>query len=147
MKQIRPHARLLRIWRVYLILLSIPPAFALSLLMQIGFAPWFIAVGTWGIVFLCIYLLYLPARWRVLLFSVDARAITRKSGVFFLKTEVLPLDAVCFTSIIRNPIPRVFGLYSLRISAVGASLSIPGLTRADAQTLASSLRQEEDSPS
>jgi len=147
MKQIRPHAKLLRTWRVYLILLSILPAFALSLFMQVGSTSWFIAAGAWGIVFLCIYLLYLPARRRGLSFSIDARAITRKSGVFFLKTETLPLCAVCFTAIIRSPVVRMFGLCSLRIAAPGVSLSVPGLMRTDAQALALSLRQWEEGPS
>jgi len=103
--------------------------------MQIGSVIWLISVGAWGFAFLYLYLFYLPARWRGLSFSLDTHAISRRSGVFFLKTEALPTQAVRFTSIVRDPVLRVFGLCTLRVAAPGAGLSIHGLTQAEAREL------------
>ena len=141
MKQIQPDTKLLYIWRIFLILIMAPPAFVISFLLQIGSAPWIIAAGAWAAVFLYIYLIYLPARWRNLSFSVDKLAVCRKSGVYFRKTETLPLTAIRFTSIMQDPVFRIFGLCTLRIAAAGTSLFICGIHRADASALALALRK------
>ena len=147
MNKIRPDIKLLHAWRTCLILLSAPPAFLFSLLLQIGSAPWFLAAGAWGLVFLYVYLFYLPARWRELSFSVDNLTVRCKNGVYFRKTETLPLSAVRFTSIMQGPILRIFGLCTLRIAAAGTDLLICGLNRAQASALALTVRQNGDSSS
>lgn len=136
---LKPQPTLLKKWRLFLLLISLVPAFLNALIFTPGEVDWLVASGIWLLLFLFFYQYYLPVRFRKLTFSVSGSRIVIYSGVFSTIVRSIPLDNVQFTSHIASPLDAIWGLCSLKVTAPGGRVVIPGLSSKDADNLAKML--------
>lgn len=121
----KPDYRILRVWRINLVILSLIPAFAIALL-ETGSLPWSLLTGAWALLFLLVYLVYLPLYYNSVSFSMEDGRISLRSGVFYKKRRWMDLDKVQHYAIVRGPVSRLFGLATLVFTAAGGRLTMPG---------------------
>lgn len=139
MGRIKPQPRILSIWRILLTLVMVLPAFANALFFPARGRAWLIITIVWVIVYLALFLVYLPLRYNKLSYSVGNERILLYSGALYTNVRVLPLQNIQYVSIYQNPIERLFGLCTLVAVAAGGRISLPGLRRQDAESLAKAL--------
>lgn len=143
MQVIYPRKQVLTLWRIVLVIVSAVPAFAISFFLKGNIYK--LAIIAWFILFLFLYLLYLPFYYKSLTYILYKDNLTVQRGVIFNNLYTLPLDKVQFTTLTINPLTRLVGLVSLRVVAPGAKLSLSGLSMKEARRLAheiSSLSKE-----
>lgn len=132
----KPQSAIQHVWRIVLVLASLPPA----LLLHLFFTPftlwWYVGGAVWLLSFLFFYLVYIPVRYRNLSFSLSEEFLTVHSGVFSRRVRIMPIASIQFTVVWDSPLHRAFRLCALIVSAAGAHITLPGLTREDAKTLA-----------
>lgn len=69
-------------------------------------------------------------------YAVREHDISHRSGVFFVKTETIPLDRVQQVSLSQSPIARLLDFYTVEVDAAGgASCRIRGLEASEAEAL------------
>jgi membrane protein YdbS with pleckstrin-like domain len=98
-----------------------------------------ILTAAWVLLFLLLYLVWLPLYYRSIRFRVGERAVLLRSGVLLRKTAVMPVAAIQFTGLRALPGERILGLCTLQLVAAGARLRLPGLPRGEAEGLAARL--------
>ena len=118
----KPSPKIITVWRVYLTLASILPAFAISVRYAGSFA-WKIAAAAFILVFLAIYLAYIPALYKS--YSYDLNRVA--SGVFRERTIVLSRETIQSVGVGVDPVGRIFGLASVTVYVAGARFVIPGI--------------------
>jgi uncharacterized protein len=111
----------------------------LLLLAGVGIGWWFLPelglwlVAAWGLLAVgsVVLVLWYPLRaYRAWGFRVTERVLETRSGVWFQRTQLLPLTRLQHVDLERGPLERMFGLASLVLHTAGthaASLTIPGL--------------------
>jgi membrane protein YdbS with pleckstrin-like domain len=130
-----------------LVAASAPPAFLCSFLLRAGSVAWFASIGIWALLFLFLYLFYLPARWRGISLCVREDYVCMRRGVFYQTGSTMPISAIRFTRVLQKPAGRLFGICALHIAAAGGSVFMPGLSRQEARSLAAALRRDEEDAS
>ncbi|MFK7917009.1 MAG: PH domain-containing protein [Ilumatobacter sp.] len=118
-------------------------------------APWAVvaAVGTtvlalrpepaWPVVAVGLGLTLMLVLWcalrvmevRRLAYQLRDHDLSLRSGVITHRVESLPFSRVQHVNIHRGPIERAVGLATLQVSSAGPDISIPGLTREDAERI------------
>lgn len=145
MKRIKPQPKLLTLWRIVLALIMCVPAFLNSLLLYRSTSPaWIIGTAVWMIVFFAGYLVYLPLAYRRISFSLYDEKVTLYSGVFYRRIRSIPLENIQFTSLWASPLHLVMGICSLSITAAGGHVTLPGLRKQDAESLAAVLNDHSE---
>lgn len=137
----KPQPQLLAIWRIMLTLAALVPAFLISLLLRAGSNAWVLSAGGLVLFYLLAYLVYLPMLYRKTSFGISGEKIVLVTGVFNARVIAIPLSQIQFTTVSRSPFGRLFGISAVIVTAPGGRISIPGLKAADADSLASVLRQ------
>lgn len=136
---LKPQPALLTIWRLSLTCAAIPPAFLISLCLRIGGRAWSIATVIWALLFLFLYLVYLPLKFRRLAFTLKNERLTVHSGGFYIRMREMPLENVQYVGILISPFDALFGLASVSVIAAGGRVLVPGLRKQDALNLADML--------
>lgn len=144
MLQLRPQPTVLKIWRVFLVAAFCIPAFVLSLVLEVGGLPWLLSTGGWLLAFFILYLFYLPAFFHSHRYSLEGGKLILRRGVIYHNVYSLEVGRVQFSTLVINPLDRLFGLASLRVVAAGGDLYLPGLKRADALLLSGILAKEQE---
>ena len=72
---------------------------------------------------------------RRLAYQLREHDLSLRSGVISHRVESLPFSRVQHVNIHRGPIERSLGLATLQVSTAGPNISIPGLSRADAERI------------
>jgi membrane protein YdbS with pleckstrin-like domain len=72
---------------------------------------------------------------RRLAYQLREHDLSLRSGVISHRVESLPFSRVQHVNIHRGPIERSLGLATLQVSTAGPNISIPGLSRADAEQI------------
>lgn len=96
----------------------------------------------WIALYMVLYVIYLPLRYRNLSFSLTDTYIVLHSGVIYHRVRSIPLQNIQYTTLYRNPFDRLFGLCSLVVTAAGGRITLPGLRLSDAQRLSAVLRRD-----
>ncbi len=121
-------------------MLAFPPAFLLSLQYRAATFAWCLAALLFVIIYMLIYLLYIPLLYKSVSFGVDGGRLILKMGVFRERRLILPLEHIQVVQINRDILCRMLGLGCVAASAAGAAVRVPGLTVPDAEDLARRLR-------
>lgn len=143
MGQMKPQPKILTAWRVLLTFAMLAPAFLNALLFPIRGQAWLGVSAGWIVLFLVLYLVYLPLRYQKLSFSVSGDRILLYSGVLYTRARSIPLRNIQYSTILRSPLDRLFGLCSLVVTAAGGRISLPGLRLPDAEALAKALLEQQ----
>jgi len=123
-KVVKPAPQLLAMWKAInlvscLILLILP------LIMLILGAPLELILGAltiWLLMFLSL-VLYLPAFFRSLEYSIDSDAVRLRKGVFWKRRTTVPYAKITNIDITQGPVERHFGLSKLHIQTAGANVA------------------------
>ncbi len=75
------------------------------------------------------------AEARRLAYQLREHDLSLRSGVITHRVESLPFSRVQHVNVHRGPIERSLGLATLHVSTAGPDISIPGLTRSDAERI------------
>ncbi|MFB6127554.1 MAG: PH domain-containing protein [Halolamina sp.] len=132
------------VWEVRAVVLSaLAGALAWVVATRLGLLPeW--AVPAVAVGALALTTGYVRARFRLWRYEVRDDALYLERGVFTRVRTVVPLVRVQHTDTARNPVERTLGLASTVVYTAGsrgADVSVPGLTREDAESLQQLLKQ------
>ena len=140
----RPRLGQLFIWQAWTALSGVIPALGVSLLWSPGSSPWKFATALWLVVWLVRLTLWLPVRFFRLGYALEPDRLLVTDGVLFPVVRIFPLAALQTASVSADPLQRLFGLRSLRLTAAGARLVLPGLSAGEAVRLAAVLLEGGD---
>ena len=118
----RPRLAQLLIWQGWAVLSALVPSLAVSLLWAPGSPAWKLVTLGW----VALWVLYL-AVWLPFLVT---------DGVLFSTVRIFPLAALQTASVSADPLQRLCGLRTLRLTAAGSEVALPGLTASEAVRLA-----------
>lgn len=136
-------AQVLAVWRLRMLLLAAPCAFLFAFLFARFGGNWILALScaTLALLFILLYFLYYPIKYRKLSYTAGTDYFIIRSGVFFNRVKALPYTSIQYTSLAYTPVSGWFGLRTLMIFLAGTSLMLPGLALSDAQALRELLSQ------
>lgn len=135
---IKPETSVKTVWRIYLVLISLLPAFAISFFLS-GKSVFMPVALVWFAVFIFFFAVYIPVYHKNLVYALNDNTLTLKHGVFYTSIYNMPVNNIQFTSIVISPLMRPFGLVSLKVVAPGAKIILPGLTLKESRKLEKSL--------
>lgn len=127
--------RSLTLWRIRLYIIAFLCAVVTSFVMTPFSIVWNVTTAAWVTVFLFMYFLYYPAKYRRLTYSVDQNGICVKSGVIYRYERYMQSDRVQYVNLVATPLQRVMGLNGVLILAAGSRIYIPCLEKTEAQGL------------
>lgn len=136
MGKMKPQPQILTVWRIVLALAMVLPAFLNTLIFGRTGLIWAGTTAAWVVLFLVLYLAYLPLRYLRMSYSLTDDRIVLYGGVLYRNIKSIPIRNVQYTVVSRNLIARPFGLCTLLVVAAGGRMAIPGLRAEDAETLA-----------
>lgn len=137
----KPRRELLLIWRLYLILCALIPAFLLSLFCAMFGTLWLILTAAWLVIFLTLFSFYFPLAFRNRAFSVGKDHITAYGGVVYRYSHSLPIANLQYLTLMSSPLERLFHICSLVVVAPGGRMVISGLRRVDGKNLVAILTE------
>jgi membrane protein YdbS with pleckstrin-like domain len=92
-------------------------------------------IGTAALLVLMLVAVMRVLEVRRLAYQLREHDLSLRSGVISHRVESLPFSRVQHVNVHRGPIERSLGLATLQVSTAGPDISIPGLTRADAERI------------
>lgn len=143
MGTMKPQPRILVIWRIHLAVSMAIPAFLNALFFRLSDPLWVWITLGWLLIFLALYLVYLPLRYRGMSFAVAGDKILVYNGVLYARVKSIPMGGIQFTTLWAGPLERMLGLCSLILSSAGGQAALPGLRRKDAEALVELLHNHE----
>jgi membrane protein YdbS with pleckstrin-like domain len=131
----KPRRELLAIWRFYLILAALIPAFVISLIFSFPGGWWLLATGIWFALFVGLFAVYLPLLFQSRAYAVEKERIVSYGGVVYRYCHSLPLASIQYITLLASPLARLFRICSLVVVAPGGRMILDGLTRSDGEHL------------
>ena len=128
----RPRLAQLFIWQGWTLLAALVPSLTVSLLWTPGALLWKLATVLWVIFRLG--------------YQLEADRLLVTDGVLFPTVRIFPLAALQTAAVSADPLQRLCGLRTLRLTAAGSQLTLPGLTASEAVRLAEGLLEGGDRP-
>ena len=123
------------LWRIRLCIIVIACAAVTSYFATPFSITWNVVTAGWATVFLFMYFLYYPAKYRRFSFYVDENRIIVKSGVIYRYEKYMDIDRVQYLNFVACPIQRIMGLNGVLILCAGSRIYIPCLDREDTKSL------------
>jgi len=118
----KPLPQLKALWQtiniVCFILLFLP--IALMFIMQVEPVLSLIFLGFWLLLFACV-LIYIPAFYNTLEYTIDNDAVRLKKGVFWRRRTSVPYGKITNVDITQGPVERLFGISQLHVQTAGSS--------------------------
>ena len=142
----RPRLAQLFIWQGWTLLAALVPSLTVSLLWTPGTLLWKLATVLWVILWGLRLAVWLPVRFFRLGYQLEADRLLVTDGVLFPTVRIFPLAALQTAAVSADPLQRLCGLRTLRLTAAGSQLTRPGLTASEAVRLAEVLLEGGDRP-
>ena len=127
--------RSITLWRIRLCITAFVCAAVASFVTVPFSIAWNITTAAWATVFLFMYFLYYPAKYRRLVYSADRNGIRVKSGVLYRFERYMELDRVQYVNLVASPLQRMMGLTGVAVFAAGSKIYIPCLEKDEARNL------------
>lgn len=132
----KPNHKILSIWRIRLLGMSVIPSFFTAYFSAWAFHwVWKVWTVLWVGGFLYLYIFYYPIKYKKLSYTFNSRCFILNCGVIYTRVKALPLQNIQYAAVISTPLERLFGLRSLAVMCAGASVYVPGLDAQDALQL------------
>ena len=105
---------------------------------EIGSDIWvYYFIGGFLLILLLINALVYPAiEYRQWEYSIDENKVQIVHGIYFITTSIVPIVRIQNIEMQQGPINRMFSLANIVIKTAGGSISIPGLHKDEAASLA-----------
>lgn len=100
-----------------------------------NFADYYVLLPVW-VITATFAVLVLPFYFHKARFTVSAREITAKGGLFFTSKQFMLTSSVMSVTTVMMPLGRFTGMNFLILNALGSRLLIPFLSRKDAEEIA-----------
>lgn len=97
---------------------------AALIILKPGTWLWYTVLWLLGALLVLTAFLYIPLAYLSVGYSINARTIVYKKGVFFPSTQVMYRDRIAFVSVYKNPLTPLLHVSSLVISAAGGNIRI-----------------------
>ncbi len=127
--------RSVTLWRIRLCIIAFVCVTATSLVLTPLSTAWNVMTTAQATIFLFMYFLYYPAKYRRLTYSIDRDRIYVKSGVIYRYERYMELDRVQYVNHVADPLQRIMGLNGVLILAAGSRIYIPCLEKDEAKNL------------
>ena len=89
------------------------------------------------LIFLLINALVYPAiEYKQWTYSIDENKVQIVHGIFFITSSIVPIVRIQHVEMQQGPINRIFNLANIEIKTAGGSISIPGIHKDEAASLA-----------
>lgn len=141
----RPSSRLLAVWRIRLLLLSMVPSFLCAAIFHQSIW-WGVSTLFWVVVVLIFYYIYLPLRCQRLSWRVEEGWLRFHCGVLYDRYQAVPLQNIQFLSRSTPPLMRLYHLTTLVVHCAGGVLFLPGMSITQAVELQQSIEQAASIP-
>lgn len=138
-----PQPQILAIWRIILTLVTVIPAFLVSLFLRSGSTAWAVSISVLALMYLVVFLVYLPLLYKKMSYSVSEERILYITGVFYTRVMSAPVSGVQYVSVFQSVFGKIFGLASVVATLAGGRIVISGLKLADAESIAKLLQARE----
>ena len=138
----KPHPALLKKWRLQLAAVSWIMPFVFGVMFRPFDVRWVMFSILWFILFMFVYMWYLPCGYRRMSFCIEDGRICFTSGVFIEKNLHIPLGNIQFITRTKYPSDLPFKICSLVLTAPGGKLVLPGLSEEIAKTLEAIITEE-----
>lgn len=138
--QLKPEPELKKLWQLITGIVYIPLILLLLVLIVLSGEP--ILMGIFLLIMLLALLpilIYLPAFYKTLEYTIDNDAVRLKKGVFWRIRTTVPFNKITNIDITQGPIERMFNISHLRIQTAGAS----GAQNSLAELIISGIRDSE----
>ncbi|MDD2227880.1 MAG: PH domain-containing protein [Candidatus Cloacimonetes bacterium] len=138
--QLKPEPELKKLWQLITFIAYIPPFLTLLLLIVLSIEP--ILMGFIMLIMLITLLpilIYLPAFYKTLEYTIDGDAVKLKKGVFWRIRTTVPYSKITNIDITQGPVERMFQISHLRIQTAGSS----GAQNTQAELIISGIRDSE----
>lgn len=132
----RPRLAQLLIWQGWAVLSALVPSLTVSLLWAPGSPAWKLVTLGWVALWVLYLAVWLPLRFFRLGYRLEADRVLVTDGVLFSTVRIFPLAALQTASVSADPLQRLCGLRTLRLTAAGSEVALPGLTASEAMRLA-----------
>ncbi len=138
MEHYSPDPRVLWSWELFAAAAALPAA-AVSLLLwfwdRIPSVIALIFTSAWAATLCVTMLFYLPARRRLIGYSIDDTCLSAKGGVLFQSRHRMPLAAVRHVTLLQGPLERRSGIAFLWVAGAGGWILLEGLSLDEALAL------------
>lgn len=141
-RHLKPSHKLVAVWRIRLILISILLLMLLRLLLFIRPAAGILGITVLAGGFLMLWT-WIPRYCRKIRYRLDEDGLTIKSGLFFPRLVSLPQPSALYTCVYRTPLYLLTGLYGIAVWGAGVHALLPGLTQDQAQAVSCRLSRPE----
>lgn len=142
----KPHANLLTVWRIQLVILMSPIALVFTFVFPLRSLWWALCAGLWALVFFGFYLLYLPFALRRISYRMDGRNLYITAGVVIKKDKIVPLDCIQYAAVLASPLDGLLHISNVTVVVPGMRVLLPGLERSAAAALSKALSNADAHP-
>lgn len=139
-----PQPRILAIWRITLTLVTMLPAFLVSLLLKRSSTAWLVSIIILALLYLFMFLVYFPQLYKKMSYSISDERIVYITGVFSTRVITVPVSGIQFVSVSQSVFAKMFGLASVIATLAGGRVVISGLNTNDAESIASLLQSHKE---
>lgn len=135
-------SQLLLLWRLRLLLLTIPFALINGFLYYLNPSLFLLLTALWCSAVVLLYAVYLPMLYKKSKYLVTEQEVHLQSGVFFSYQKKILISNIQYIILIQTPLQHLLHIASLRIMSAGGSLRLSGLPLQTAQHLLNQLSHE-----
>ncbi len=130
------HPRAIVVWRMRLTLAALVPSFCSALFFPVRNWIWTAFTALWAGVYLFLFVVYYPIKYKKLTFALDDRYLVIRCGVFYNRVKAIPLGNLQYMTLLAGPLQRLFRVCSVQFICAGGRVLLPCVGQADAHTLA-----------
>lgn len=136
--------RLISLLRTWLCMILVLTAFLFGLLSVFSLFVCIAVTALFALAAVVIAFYYIPRYYRSYDIEITENALIVSRGVFIRRRYIMPCPRMIYFERTQTIISRFFGLFSVRVHAARARLTILGLSRSEALRLTSLLSGESE---
>ena len=133
MNQHHVDPRAILVWRMRLTLAALVPSFCSSLFFPVRNWIWTVFTGLWAGIYLFLFIIYYPIKYKKLSFYLDETYLVIHCGVFYTRTKAIPLQNLQYVTIQTGPLQGLFRVKTVRFLCAGGRVYLPCVGLKDAQ--------------
>ncbi|MFA5015393.1 MAG: PH domain-containing protein [Actinomycetota bacterium] len=118
--KLKPEKELKTLWTIAWVV-SLVLGIILLALLAIKAAPWIVGVSIAGWIIIMIpVIIWIPAAFRVLEYSIDDEGVKMRGGVVWKKQVTVPYSKITNVDITQGPLQRYYNIGTIHVQTAGA---------------------------
>lgn len=127
MERRKIQSKMLLVWWLRLCLGALACSFLAGVFFTPAHLPWRIVTAVWVVLFLVAFVWYFPMKYHKLSYTLGEQTLSVRGGVIYTICKTVLLNNIQYITVSAMPLPRLFGLCTIRFHVAGGMLSVPGL--------------------